>query len=99
MQQCDSRYVVKYYGSYFKNSDLWSIFLPIISILTNHKYSSHHGILRRWLCLRYYAFAAEDSERTGNWSHNARHASRPPISSFVKENTQRHKGRNQIKMS
>lgn len=23
MQQCDSPYVVKYYGSYFKNSDLW----------------------------------------------------------------------------
>ncbi|KAI6243702.1 Non-specific serine/threonine protein kinase [Aphelenchoides fujianensis] len=25
MQQCDSRYVVKYYGSYFKNSDLWIV--------------------------------------------------------------------------
>ncbi len=23
MQQCDSPFVVKYYGSYFKNSDLW----------------------------------------------------------------------------
>ncbi|CAL4066858.1 unnamed protein product, partial [Meganyctiphanes norvegica] len=23
MQQCDSPYVVKYYGSYFKDSDLW----------------------------------------------------------------------------
>lgn len=23
MQQCDSPYVVKYYGSYFKNTDLW----------------------------------------------------------------------------
>lgn len=23
MQQCDSLYVVKYYGSYFKNTDLW----------------------------------------------------------------------------
>jgi serine/threonine protein kinase len=23
MQQCDSQYVVKYYGSYFKNADLW----------------------------------------------------------------------------
>lgn len=23
MQQCDSTYVVKYYGSYFKNTDLW----------------------------------------------------------------------------
>ncbi|KAI6205898.1 Non-specific serine/threonine protein kinase [Aphelenchoides besseyi] len=25
MQQCDSHYVVKYYGSYFKNSDLWIV--------------------------------------------------------------------------
>ena len=25
MQQCDSPYVVKYYGSYFKNTDLWVI--------------------------------------------------------------------------
>lgn len=23
MQQCKSKYVVKYYGSYFKHSDLW----------------------------------------------------------------------------
>jgi len=23
MQQCDSPWVVKYYGSYFKNTDLW----------------------------------------------------------------------------
>lgn len=23
MQQCDSPYVVKYFGSYFKNADLW----------------------------------------------------------------------------
>ena len=26
MQQCDSPYVVKYYGSYFKNTDLWVSF-------------------------------------------------------------------------
>ncbi|XP_043196416.1 serine/threonine-protein kinase 3-like isoform X1 [Amphibalanus amphitrite] len=25
MQQCDSLYVVKYYGSYFKNTDLWIV--------------------------------------------------------------------------
>ncbi|XP_063307283.1 serine/threonine-protein kinase 3 [Pelobates fuscus] len=25
MQQCDSHYVVKYYGSYFKNTDLWIV--------------------------------------------------------------------------
>ena len=27
MQQCDSPYIVKYYGSYFKNTDLWVSFL------------------------------------------------------------------------
>lgn len=26
MQQCDSHHVVKYYGSYFKDSDLWVSF-------------------------------------------------------------------------
>lgn len=25
MQQCDSPYVVKYFGSYFKNTDLWIV--------------------------------------------------------------------------
>lgn len=25
MQQCDSPYIVKYYGSYFKNTDLWIV--------------------------------------------------------------------------
>ncbi|XP_070534549.1 serine/threonine-protein kinase 3-like [Ptychodera flava] len=25
MQQCDSHYIVKYYGSYFKNTDLWIV--------------------------------------------------------------------------
>nr|KAG5694807.1 hypothetical protein BaRGS_019184 [Batillaria attramentaria] len=25
MQQCDSKYIVKYYGSYFKNTDLWIV--------------------------------------------------------------------------
>lgn len=28
MQQCDSPYVVKYYGSYFKNTDLWVSLMP-----------------------------------------------------------------------
>lgn len=26
MQQCDSPYIVKYYGSYFQNTDLWVCF-------------------------------------------------------------------------
>ena len=29
MQQCDSPYVVKYFGSYFKNTDLWVSNEPI----------------------------------------------------------------------
>lgn len=29
MQQCDSPYVVKYYGSYFKNTDLWVSYIRI----------------------------------------------------------------------
>lgn len=32
MQQCDSPYVVKYYGSYFKNTDLWVIKLIYANI-------------------------------------------------------------------
>lgn len=26
MQQCDSPFIVRYFGSYFKNSDLWVCF-------------------------------------------------------------------------
>ena len=36
MQQCDSPYVVKYYGSYFKNTDLWvslDVFILLYSVL------------------------------------------------------------------
>lgn len=33
MQQCDSKYVVKYYGSYFKNSDLWVLIFRLVSFL------------------------------------------------------------------
>lgn len=32
MQQCDSKYVVKYYGSYFKNSDLWVILILFVCV-------------------------------------------------------------------
>ena len=35
MQQCDSPYVVKYYGSYFKNTDLW------VSVGINWKIFGH----------------------------------------------------------
>ena len=38
MQQCDSPYVVKYYGSYFKNTDLWvSLDLFILLYLPSFK--------------------------------------------------------------
>lgn len=37
MQQCDSKYVVKYYGSYFKNSDLWVVlFVLFIYLVTGN---------------------------------------------------------------
>lgn len=39
MQQCDSPYVVKYYGSYFKNTDLWVdifTFLIVYNIIFNY---------------------------------------------------------------
>lgn len=36
MQQCDSPYVVKYYGSYFKNTDLW---------VSKRKFSFFHVIV------------------------------------------------------
>jgi len=32
MQQCDSPYVVKYYGSYFKNTDLWVSWFPVLFV-------------------------------------------------------------------
>lgn len=31
MQQCDSPYVVKYYGSYFKNTNLWVIIIKSLN--------------------------------------------------------------------
>lgn len=35
MQQCDSPYIVKYFGSYFKNSDLWvSYFKKVPSFIS-----------------------------------------------------------------
>uniref|UniRef100_A0A1I7X6A1 Mediator of RNA polymerase II transcription subunit 6 n=1 Tax=Heterorhabditis bacteriophora TaxID=37862 RepID=A0A1I7X6A1_HETBA len=43
MQQCDSKYVVKYYGSYFKNSDLW-ILSPIdtdLSTMVTNQLEGH----------------------------------------------------------
>ena len=33
MQQCDSPYIVKYYGSYFKNTDLWVSSVVIVHVL------------------------------------------------------------------
>lgn len=38
MQQCDSPYVVKYYGSYFKNTDLWvkCYFIKLSIIIINY---------------------------------------------------------------
>jgi hypothetical protein len=32
MQQCDSPFVVKYYGSYFKNTDLWVSVVIVVRV-------------------------------------------------------------------
>ena len=37
MQQCDSPFIVKYYGSYFKNSDLW---VRTSSHISSHRLTS-----------------------------------------------------------
>lgn len=52
MQQCDSVFIVKYYGSYFKNTDLWvrlcsvlkpefnkSMNIPVLSSWTYHYFN------------------------------------------------------------
>lgn len=43
MQQCDSPYVVKYYGSYFKNTDLWVkcyfIILSSVDLYSKYEYN------------------------------------------------------------
>ena len=49
MQQCDSPYVVKYYGSYFKNTDLWIVmeYCGAGSVLDIMKLRGiHHGLPR-----------------------------------------------------
>ena len=35
MQQCDSPYIVKYYGSYFKNTDLWVGSIVLMLMIVN----------------------------------------------------------------
>lgn len=61
MQQCDSPYVVKYYGSYFKNTDLWvnqwvSFYLlrqlihMNVDLLVKFQFSDCDGILWRRFC-------------------------------------------------
>ena len=56
MQQCDSPYVVKYYGSYFKNTDLWvrqNLYLGFCKDM-NCLLSDCDGILRCWLRSRHH---------------------------------------------
>ena len=50
MQQCDSPYVVKYFGSYFKNTDLWVSYngdqsSNLVSII------DCDGVLWCWVCI------------------------------------------------
>ena len=64
MQQCDSPYVVKYYGSYFKNTDLWVGMLYYETIM-NSWWFSLACFSRLWwstvgqvLCLTSWSFVA-----------------------------------------
>jgi len=52
MQQCDSPYVVKYYGSYFKNTDLWVS--PIFSRqLLKETHRNNYLEKKKWKLLRF----------------------------------------------
>lgn len=47
MQQCDSPYVVKYYGSYFKNTDLWVNLYSLLRFQSSRLSSSPSKIAER----------------------------------------------------
>lgn len=72
-EECDtflsltlSPFVVKYYGSYFKNTDLWvSLFNPLLPyILTPHLLNStdRDGVLRCWVSIRHNENYPQTSE-------------------------------------
>lgn len=51
MQQCDSPHVVKYYGSYFKDSDLW------VCIVSSHFFIGIYFTVRYdWFCNKMFFF-------------------------------------------
>ena len=59
MQQCDSPYVVKYYGSYFKNTDLWIVMEycgagSVSDIMRSTFKSSPKNILPLKICFKGY---------------------------------------------
>src|SRR4051794_5124799 len=81
MQQCDSPYVVKYYGSYFKNSDLWvrnfsNLFRVSRINCICFSVLDCHGILRRRFSVRHHAFTKENAHRNRNRSGPERHLER-----------------------
>lgn len=59
MQQCDSPYVVKYYGSYFKNTDLWVkillinlyLFFIFLNVLLFILAIDCYGVLWCWISI------------------------------------------------
>lgn len=67
MQQCDSPYVVKYYGSYFKNTDLWVRIIREYFFISTRLLRAIlkmqltivdcYGILWRWFRFRYHETA------------------------------------------
>lgn len=68
MQQCDSPYVVRYYGSYFKQCDLWVSDLFVFFNLRRDydcafMFIDLHGILRGGKCIGYHEAAQENTVR------------------------------------
>lgn len=49
MQQCDSVFIVKYYGSYFKNTDLWVRLCSVLKPEFNKSMNIPVHVLSSWM--------------------------------------------------
>ncbi len=62
MKQCDSPYIVRYFGSYFKDADLWVKEIHQKSILFIYFFKDCYGILWSWFCVRYNETSRKNSK-------------------------------------
>ena len=61
LKKCDSDYIVTYYGSYIKDTDLWVSCINYYERLVKNKlneitgisYTDCHGVLWWWICNRF----------------------------------------------